>query len=76
MSEKTTRKPVLKPIKRTNKTKEELTMELERQTMIKFWTDIKAVEDKYGFKVRAYVQSDFRGVIPFVTAEKIEKKTI
>lgn len=69
-----------KETKRVNKTKEELAMEIERQEAIKFWEEIKKVEDKFGMKVRAYVQKvedlRFAGYKPFLSAEKVEKVEI
>jgi hypothetical protein len=62
MSEKT---------KRHNKTPEELQMELEKQNSLKFWEDIRKVEDKHKLRVRAYLHSTLQGIAPILSAEPI-----
>ena len=66
--------------KRVNKTEEEIRMELEKQQALKFWEEIREVEQKHKMRIRAYLREvkrfDFIGATPFLTAEPIEEVTV
>jgi hypothetical protein len=64
--------------KRVNRTKEELTEHLvtkkEMETIKEFWDEIRKVEDKYGQRIRAFINPNIlEGIKPVLTCVPVEK---
>lgn len=60
-----------KEVKRKNKTKEELTKELENQNLTKFKEALQALETKYGYKLEPAMYYSKMGAFPQIEVQKI-----